>query len=78
MCPQVYTVMMRQLSSPAGATLEGAWEGVSYYITPRWEMLLDANVWGDAASQVYYSFGIGCGSLITLSSYSKFSNNCHT
>lgn len=62
----------------SGATLEGAYEGVSYYITPRWETLLDAAVWGDAASQVFYSFGIGCGSLITLSSYSKFSNNCHT
>lgn len=62
----------------AGATLPGAYEGVAYYITPRWETLLDAAVWGDAASQVFYSFGIGCGSLITLSSYSKFSNNCHT
>lgn len=53
-------------------------EGVRYYITPHWDTLLRADVWGDAASQVFYSFGIGCGSLIALSSYSKFHNNCHT
>lgn len=61
-----------------GAMLEGAMEGILLYITPEWSQLLDANVWGNAASQTFYSFGIGCGSLITLSSYSNFNNNCHT
>lgn len=59
-----------------GATLEGAKEGIMLYITPKWELLLDASMWGNAASQTFYSFGIGCGSLITLSSYSNFENNC--
>ncbi|KAM3967329.1 LOW QUALITY PROTEIN: sodium- and chloride-dependent glycine transporter 1 [Aphomia sociella] len=60
-----------------GATLEGAYDGVIFYLTPSWDTLLDARVWGDAASQVFYSFGVACGSLITLASYNKFQNNCH-
>ncbi|XP_031788424.1 sodium- and chloride-dependent glycine transporter 1 [Nasonia vitripennis] len=60
-----------------GATLEGAVDGILWYISPRWSYLMDARVWADAASQVFYSLGIGCGSLVTLASYSSFSNNCH-
>ncbi|XP_014478928.1 PREDICTED: sodium- and chloride-dependent glycine transporter 2-like [Dinoponera quadriceps] len=61
-----------------GVTLgEGATDGILWYITPDWSTLKNAKVWGDAASQIFYSLGISCGSLITLSSYSKFNNNCH-
>lgn len=35
-----------------GATLEGAGDGVLFYLQPDWEVLLEARVWGDAASQV--------------------------
>ncbi|XP_031332945.1 sodium- and chloride-dependent glycine transporter 2-like isoform X2 [Photinus pyralis] len=59
-----------------GATLEGAVDGILHYITPKWEMLGDVDVWGSAASQTFYSFGISCGSLITLASYNNFKNNC--
>ncbi|XP_045494070.1 sodium- and chloride-dependent glycine transporter 1-like [Colias croceus] len=60
-----------------GVTLEGASEGIIFYLSPKWETLLDARVWGDAASQTFYSFGVACGSLVTLASYNKFTNNCH-
>ncbi|KOC63986.1 Sodium- and chloride-dependent glycine transporter 1 [Habropoda laboriosa] len=60
-----------------GVTLDGASEGSLWFITPKWSTLQSPNVWADAASQVFYSLGIGCGSLITLSSYSNFNNNCH-
>ncbi|XP_026474841.1 sodium- and chloride-dependent glycine transporter 1-like isoform X2 [Ctenocephalides felis] len=60
-----------------GATLDGALEGIKFYITPDFSALKSPDVWGDAASQIFYSFGIACGSLVTLSSYNPFSNNCH-
>ncbi|GBP75098.1 Sodium- and chloride-dependent glycine transporter 1 [Eumeta japonica] len=60
-----------------GVTLEGAGDGIMFYLLPKWETLLDARVWGDAASQIFYSFGVACGSLVTLASYNNFYNNCH-
>ena len=35
-----------------------------------------SKVWGDAANQIFYSLGIGFGGQLTMSSYSKFRNNC--
>ncbi|XP_049821386.1 sodium- and chloride-dependent glycine transporter 1-like isoform X3 [Aethina tumida] len=59
-----------------GCMLDGAVDGILVYLTPKWEMLLEVDVWAQAASQTFYSFGIGCGSLITLASYNNFNNNC--
>ncbi|XP_055841972.1 sodium- and chloride-dependent glycine transporter 1-like isoform X1 [Episyrphus balteatus] len=60
-----------------GVTLEGAREGILFYVNPKWETLAKASVWGDAASQIFYSFGLACGSLVAFASYSQFNNNCH-
>ncbi|KAL0882612.1 hypothetical protein ABMA27_001049, partial [Loxostege sticticalis] len=60
-----------------GVTLEGALDGIIFYLSPTWDNLLSPNVWGDAASQIFYSFGVACGSLITLASYNNYHNNCH-
>lgn len=56
-----------------GLTLDGSWEGVKYYVTPQWDKLAGPQIWGDSSSQIFYSFGIGCGSLVTLASYNKVS-----
>lgn len=56
-----------------GATLPGALEGILFYIKPDWSKLLKPDVWADAASQTFYSFGIACGSLVTLASFNKVS-----
>ncbi|KAG8453152.1 hypothetical protein GDO86_004827 [Hymenochirus boettgeri] len=58
-----------------GATLEGSIDGVRFYLTADWERLQSAQVWNDAASQIFYSLGIGFGGLLSMASYNKFDNN---
>ncbi|CAG9759976.1 unnamed protein product [Ceutorhynchus assimilis] len=61
-----------------GVILPGAIDGILLYLKPDWQKLLEVDVWAAAASQTFYSFGIACGSLITLASYNNFKNNCIT
>ena len=42
-----------------------------------WVRLADVGVWVDAATQVIFSLGPACGCVITLSSYNKFTRDCH-
>ncbi|XP_014670289.1 PREDICTED: sodium-dependent proline transporter-like [Priapulus caudatus] len=57
------------------ATLPGAVNGLKYYLTPQWELLLDFKVWGLAFVQIFYSLGPGFGTLITMASYNRFHDN---
>uniref|UniRef100_A0A1A9ZWE0 Transporter n=1 Tax=Glossina pallidipes TaxID=7398 RepID=A0A1A9ZWE0_GLOPL len=60
-----------------GVTLPGAATGILFYLTPDWKQLANAQVWGDAAVQIFFALSPAWGGLITLSSYNKFSNNCY-
>ncbi|XP_054721556.1 sodium-dependent proline transporter-like [Uloborus diversus] len=60
-----------------GLTLPGAWKGIAFYLTPRWELLMSFKVWGDAATQIFYSVGAAWGAILTMASYNKFSNNVY-
>ncbi|XP_054159838.1 sodium- and chloride-dependent glycine transporter 1-like [Oppia nitens] len=57
-----------------GITLDGAIDGLRYFVTPDWTRVKDPVVWRDAAVQVFYSFGIGGGGMITYASYNRFND----
>ncbi len=73
-----------------GLTLDGAGDGIRFYLSPNMTVLssfdvrahmrthraVGVQVWRDAAVQMFYSLGLGYGSLITFGSYNQFTNLC--
>ncbi|KYN03706.1 Sodium-dependent serotonin transporter [Cyphomyrmex costatus] len=59
-------------------TLEGSYDGLLYYVTPRWEELLSPGPWIDGATQIFFAYSIGTGALPALGSYNKFHHNCYS
>ncbi|CAL4097561.1 unnamed protein product [Meganyctiphanes norvegica] len=60
-----------------GLTLEGAWDGVWFFINPQWEKLLEAKVWYAAVGQSFFSLSVGFGSITMFSSYNNFRHNVY-
>lgn len=49
--------------------------GIKVYLIPKPEKLLSPVIWKDAGSQVFYSYGIGFGTISALGTYNEFNHN---
>lgn len=56
--------------------LNGLWTSTNFFIPFQMDKLLEPQVWLDAATQIFYSFGLAFGGLIAFSSYNPRNNNC--
>ncbi|XP_063050180.1 sodium-dependent neutral amino acid transporter B(0)AT1-like, partial [Engraulis encrasicolus] len=59
-----------------GLTLKGSTSGIVFLFTPDVNELMNPQTWLDAGAQVFYSFGLAWGGLISFSSYNSVHNNC--
>ncbi len=62
-----------------GLTLDGAIQGLEFYLEPRWEKLLEAETWRWAFGQVFFSMSLGFAVMLSYASFlhrkSDLSNN---
>ncbi|MCJ8750270.1 hypothetical protein PDJAM_G00260700 [Pangasius djambal] len=58
-----------------GVTLHGALNGLKYMFTPKLEQLANPQTWINAATQIFFSLGLGFGSLIAFASYNDHNND---
>ncbi|BES96093.1 transporter [Nesidiocoris tenuis] len=60
-----------------GITLPGSAQGIKYYLSPNFSLITKAEVWVDAATQVFFSLGPGFGVLLAYASYNEYHNNVY-
>lgn len=53
----------------SGMTLDGAVEGINYYLSPDFSKLKDFSVWTAAFTQIFFSLSVGFAVMIAYSSY---------
>ncbi|XP_007500337.1 sodium- and chloride-dependent taurine transporter isoform X2 [Monodelphis domestica] len=60
-----------------GITLPGAASGIKFYLYPDAGRLLDPQVWIDAGTQIFFSYAICLGAMVSLGSYNNYKYNCY-
>lgn len=53
-------------------TLEGAVDGILFFVTPKWDALWKPTVWYAAITQCFFSLSVCFGPIINYSSYNNF------
>uniref|UniRef100_H2YJY6 Transporter n=1 Tax=Ciona savignyi TaxID=51511 RepID=H2YJY6_CIOSA len=72
-----FPILMLLVLLVRGLTLDGAWDGITFYLRPDIARLSDVQVWLDAATQVFYSYALCKGMLITMGSYNNYHYNSY-
>jgi solute carrier family 6 GABA transporter-like protein 6/8/11/12/13 len=60
-----------------GVTLDGAADGIIFYLKPDLSKIGNLQTWLDAASQVFFSYAVVKGMMITMGSYNKYHYNSY-
>jgi solute carrier family 6 (neurotransmitter transporter, glycine) member 5/9 len=58
-------------------TLEGAINGIKFFITPDFGRLLVIQTWYAAVTQLFFSLSVGQGTIIMFSSFNRFDHNVY-
>jgi len=58
-------------------TLKGAGNGLKALFATDWEGLPRPRTWIDGATQIFFGYSIGVGTLPALGSYNRFHHNCY-
>ncbi|KAG5669726.1 hypothetical protein PVAND_000021 [Polypedilum vanderplanki] len=58
-------------------TLPGAFNGIAFFFTPKWEDILKPGVWYAAVTQLFFSLNVFFANIIMYASYNKFSHKIH-
>ncbi|XP_022650591.1 sodium- and chloride-dependent GABA transporter 1-like isoform X2 [Varroa destructor] len=74
-CTALFPYLILLILFTRGVTLEGASEGLLFYLKPDWSKLREPKVWIAAGTQVLFSYGIGIGANVALGSYNKYNHN---
>lgn len=61
--------MMLVILTVRGLTLEGAVEGLEFYLEPRWDKLAEPETWRFAFGQVFFSMSLGFAVMLSYASF---------
>jgi NSS family neurotransmitter:Na+ symporter len=64
-------VVLLLILAVRGITLEGAGDGIEYYLKPDFAKLSDPQVWLAAYGQIFFSLSLGFGIMIAYASYNR-------